>query len=163
MKTYIIPSEAMEAIKKSEFTACKFIFKGNYYYSYSKVMQYLLSDRPVLINRETGRLNKIKRNELLYIYALAFNSGRSKFLNYISVDASENYLIDNFNEYYNGWKKASEEVSVYLQKSQIIRIGFTAGCRFEFTESIKKSLKLKDLFKHKILKKSDIYVDFLEY
>ena len=92
MKTYYIPGETMAAIKEREFTVCKFTSKGRFYPCYSKVMQYLLSDSPVLINSETNQPESVERGEVLDIYATAFDLGRETFRNDIKPDASIDFF-----------------------------------------------------------------------
>lgn len=132
MKNYYIPSETMAAIKEREFTVCKFTSKGRFYLCYSKVMQYLLSDSPVLINRKTNQPESVERGEVLDIYAVAYDKGRDIFKNDIKPDASIEYLVEQYNEHYNGWKTTSEAISLLLTQSQVETMGQAAGIRYEF-------------------------------
>lgn len=132
MKNYYIPSETMAAFKEREFTVCKFTSKGRFYLCYSKVMQYLLSDSPVLINRETNQPESVERGEVLDIYAVAYDNGRDIFKNDIKPDASIEYLVEQYNEHYNGWKTTSEAISLLLTQSQVEKMGQAAGIRYEF-------------------------------
>lgn len=122
----------MAAIKEREFTVCKFTSKGRFYLCYSKVMQYLLSDRPVLINSETNQPESVERGEVLDIYAVAYDKGRDIFKNDIKPDASIEYLVEQYNEHYNGWKTTSEAISLFLTQSQVEKMGQAAGIRYEF-------------------------------
>lgn len=132
MKTYYIPGETMAAIKEREFTVCKFTSKGRFYLCYSKVMQYLLSDSPVLINSKTNQPESVERGEVLDIYAVAYDNGRDIFKNDIKPDASIEYLVEQYNEHYNGWKTTSEAISLFLTQSQVEKMGQAAGIRYEF-------------------------------
>ena len=139
MKTYTIPYETMTAIKEREFTIYEFTLKCRLYTCYSKVMQYLLSDSPVLINRETGQPERVELGEVRDVYAAAYDKGRDSFLNDIEPDASIEYLVEQYNEYYNGWKRTSEALSLILQKSQVEKMGFAAGVRLEYEIYLQKS------------------------
>ena len=132
MKTYTIPYETMTAIKEREFICYNFTMKGRFYPCYSKVMQYLLTDSPVLVNSETNSPEQVERGEVLDIYAAAFDLGRETFRNDIKPDASIDFLIEQYNDYYNGWKRTSEALSLILQKSQVEKMGVAAGVRFEY-------------------------------
>lgn len=132
MKKYYIPTDQHTEIKNREFTVVKFTTNGKEYTCYSKVMQYLLSDSPVLINSETNQPESVERGEVLDIYAVAYDNGRDIFKNDIKPDASIEYLVEQYNEHYNGWKTTSEAISLLLTQSQVEKMGQAAGIRYEF-------------------------------
>ena len=132
MKKYNITIDQHTEIKNREFTVVKFPINGKEYTCYSKVMQYLLTDSPVLINRETNSPEQVELGEVLDVYTIAYDKGREMFRTDIKPDASIDFLIEQYNDYYNGWKRTSEELSLILQKSQVERIGYAAGVRFEY-------------------------------
>ena len=132
MKNYNITTDQHTEIKNREFTVVKFTTNGKEYTCYSKLMQYLLSDSPVLINSETNQPESVERGEVLDIYAGTYDKGRDIFKNDIKPDASIEYLVEQYNEHYNGWKTTSEAISLFLTQSQVEKMGQAAGIRYEF-------------------------------
>ncbi|NCB67323.1 MAG: hypothetical protein EOM47_00555 [Bacteroidia bacterium] len=132
MKKYNITTDQHTEIKNREFTVVKFTTNGKEYTCYSKLMQYLISDSPVLINSETNQPESVERGEVLDIYTIAYDKGRDIFKNDIKPDASIEYLVEQYNEHYNGWKTTSEAISLFLTQSQVEKMGQAAGIRYEF-------------------------------
>jgi len=155
MKTYIIPGETMEAIKERDFTVCDFTSKGRFYTCYSKVMQYLLSDSPVLVNRETNSPEQVERIAIFDVYSSSFEKGRKKFKDLLKPHTTDKFLIDKFNEHYNGWKRTSEALSLMLNKSQVEAMGLAAGHRLEFVTYLIQSDKFNLLVEDGTIQQSD--------
>jgi len=141
MTSYILSKEQHRDIKNREFSVFQFITNGKKYICYSKLMQYLISDSPVLLNKETKQPENVERGQILDIYATAYDKGRELFRNEIKNDASPEYLNKQYSDYYNGWKNNSEAVSLFLIQSQVEKMGLNAGIRFEFEIYREKKLK----------------------
>ena len=141
MKKYNLTPEQHADIKNRDFSVYKFTTNGKTYVCYSKLMQYMISDSPILINRETMQPESVERGEILDIYATAYDKGREQFRTEIKPDATVEYLKNGYNEQYNGWKNTSEQVSTIIQKSFIETLGLNSGIRFEFEIYREKNLK----------------------
>ena len=59
------------------------------------------------------------------------------------------FLIEQYNDYYNGWKATSEALSLYLQKSQVEKMGQAAGIRYEFEIYKQKNRREFEAIEHK--------------
>ena len=148
MKSYIITPQQQDEIKKRDFSVYTFKVGNKKYQCYSKLMFYLLSDNPEMVNRETQQVEIVDKRPILDVYANAFDEGVQTFNSDFRVDTSVLYstnadvyiktLIEKFNEPHTGWKWGSEEFNLIVTPTNIEKIGRLSGTRFAF-EKLKKN------------------------
>jgi hypothetical protein len=147
MKRYIITPDQHLKIKNREFLVQAFTIGRNEYQCYSKLMQYIISDSPELMNRESGLIEPVEpveRGEILDIYASAYNEGRGQFNNRYLVDSNTLYgknadalirqLDNKLNDKNTGWIDESQSININLNDESIRKMGFASGARNALTD-----------------------------
>ena len=130
MKNYSIPIDIYNEIRNRNFECNSFSIGNKEYQCHSKTLFYLLSDSPDFENVKSGQMERVKRGEVLDIYANAYDNGVSEFKKTFPSATSDLYLINPDTPYFAKldndlitWKSDSEAFHKLVRAENIEKMG----------------------------------------